>query len=680
MIDKIFLWTEKFLNRFSYSGKTRFICFLGVFYAFFLTFEIFLTQHALIQMFQQKVVGLAQHRELSQLLEDSSDLEFLLATKRNGKENIEKEVEALAEKVEIGLKSIANSMQVDKANIAYSSLEKERDGSLLIDKTIKQWENIGIARKKSRNLPIAALTIFSQNILDLMEQNMMTHSLRLGVEMPILLLSEITMSRIPAVQNIVTTIVTLPLQIKQGQKPFDASLQYRGLITDLQGKIKTMKVQIGHVVKENQSIGDERRSAAVITMFEEYEEIVMTYIKHLKETHKAFKTSPVFAKQVLKEAWKVENSLMDFLDADVKEALHILYRRQRFSFLILFIGLLSFLAMYMTRMIRRPLEDLKCAATALADGDLSARVAVTSKDEVSTISKAFNEMAEVWEGSLVKAKSITLRLVDASVAIFDIVKKLEANVASQEISVESMRNQAREIGMTTQKFNEVLREVNKSIAVTSNFAEVGRYNLVEMEAITQQMKEASRLIVDTLAVIGLQVDKINGVLITVVSIADQSNLLSLNTAIRASQTGIKGVGFAVVAGKIRELADRTAFATLDIEETVQNIVKVVATAVEDVEKFSSQILDQVSDEKKISEQLKVRIDQTQQQIKTFDKIQNDMDIQFKEILQISALINELVQVTTETGRSARKLKQDAEFLFRGTQDLQEIIDRFHFQQ
>ena len=79
---------------------------------------------------------------------------------------------------------------------------------------------------------------------------------------------------------------------------------------------------------------------------------------------------------------------------------------------------------------------------------------------------------------------------------------------------------------------------------------------------------------------GKVVDSIKVMADTIASIAEQTNLLALNAAIEAARAGEQGKGFAVVAEEVRKLAEQSAEAVINIQDTISKSSKAFKSSID----------------------------------------------------------------------------------------------------
>jgi len=111
--------------------------------------------------------------------------------------------------------------------------------------------------------------------------------------------------------------------------------------------------------------------------------------------------------------------------------------------------------------------------------------------------------------------------------------------------------------------------VHSTATETEQVSQEGKDVLAKSVAIMHEITNTVEIVVDDIANINKQSEKISNIVSTISAIADQTNLLALNAAIEAARAGTHGRGFAVVADEVRQLAARTSASTSEISDVVE---------------------------------------------------------------------------------------------------------------
>lgn len=243
--------------------------------------------------------------------------------------------------------------------------------------------------------------------------------------------------------------------------------------------------------------------------------------------------------------------------------------------------LYAFCSIY--RALRLTIDSLLGVTRRLGEGDLSARVAVVSKDEVADIANGLNLMADAFASSISHMDRTSYELTD-------VASRLGASIG---LAKQSMNAQQAETEQVATAINEMTASVadvaqnTEGAALAADEANTASRNglriMRQAHSTIQALAEEVELSAQKVQALALHSQSIGGVIQVISTIADQTNLLALNAAIEAARAGEQGRGFAVVADEVRTLASRTQASTEEIRGIIQQLQGATDAAVQQMQ-------------------------------------------------------------------------------------------------
>ncbi|MDO8032704.1 methyl-accepting chemotaxis protein [Janthinobacterium sp. SUN128] len=211
-------------------------------------------------------------------------------------------------------------------------------------------------------------------------------------------------------------------------------------------------------------------------------------------------------------------------------------------------------AWLLTMGIVRPLRTAVDIARKVADGDLTAQIDASAKDETGQLLLALKDMNTSLLNIVSEVRTGTDSIATSSTEIAAGNQDLSSRTEEQAGSLEETASSMEELTSTVKQNADNARQANQLAASAAQVAVKGGEVVAQVVGTMESINASSNKIVDIISVID--------------GIAFQTNILALNAAVEAARAGEQGRGFAVVASEVRNLAQRSASAAKEIKTLI----------------------------------------------------------------------------------------------------------------
>ncbi len=380
-------------------------------------------------------------------------------------------------------------------------------------------------------------------------------------------------------------------------------------------------------------------------------------------------------RRVLGEMDREESKLL--ADRDVRSK-----ATARFATLVLALGSIAVLILVGTigtlvqRSITRPLGAFMQFSGRVGEGDLTQEASVSSADELGELGRCLDQMVVGLRDVAGQARSATSNLTSASAEILASTQQQAASTSEQAAAVQQTTVTMEELTQSGAQISERAQQVAAAAEATTTAGQAGMQAMERTSRTMEAIREQAEAVAENVVSLSEKTQAIGEIISTVNDIAEQSHLLALNAAIEAAAAGEHGRSFSVIASEVKNLADQSREATVQVRGILGDIQKGITSSVMLTEEAVKRIESGRQQASVADQTIRVLSDSVQQSVQAFQQIVAGSSQQQIGFSQVMKAVRDIGQASQQTATSTQQLERAALNLNVLSQQLQKAVERY----
>jgi len=318
-------------------------------------------------------------------------------------------------------------------------------------------------------------------------------------------------------------------------------------------------------------------------------------------------------------------------------------------------------------------EEMAGIAESIAGGDLT--IELNDSDATGLYLSMVKMTGELY--------GMTSKIADSSHQQASAAEQLSAITLQTSTAIEQQKSSIDQVAAAINEMTATVNEVSINTQSAADASQVARRNLhagsEEVAAAASEVEHVSKDLFsaqEEVEGIKRHADKIAGILESIKSIADQTNLLALNAAIEAARAGEQGRGFAVVADEVRSLAQNTQESTIEIE----SMISALQGSTEGACKVMGECSENMRDVADRALQTASNLKQSVVSVENIDDMMGQIAIASEQQTTVAEEINQQViainEMSDESSDATNQITSASSKLAELAGELQSLVSRF----